>query len=394
MTESATSPSTPTDAKTATATTLTLRGRRVAFTGRPATMTREQAREHVRRLGGEVVDNVSRRTSLLVVGMRGWPILPSGAVSRQLRRAEELASRGSGIRIASETVFREIIGLDPRPASQDKVYSAEQIATMVGVDRATLRRWEQLSLIRSQDGRYDFRDIVSLRTIANLVSRGARPERIASSLHALSRVLPGTDQPLAQLRIVEGDQSLLVELESGLIDAGGQLRLDFDAAEAASRSAVPLAPPPTSADEWLRRGLRHEAEERFAEAAEAYAKAIDARPDFAEAHFNHGNALRELDRADEAAAAYRLAVAIDPEMALGWYNLADIDEQQGRVGEAIDHLRAALAIDPDFADAHFNLASCYEQLARASEAAEHWREYVRLDPSSEWAKAARERIRK
>jgi tetratricopeptide (TPR) repeat protein len=384
----------PTANSTATniTTAPTLRGKRVAFTGRPATMTRDQAREHVRRLGGEVVDSVSRRTSLLVVGMRGWPILPSGAVSRPLRRAEELASRGSGIRIASEAEFRQIVGLDPRSASDDKAYSADRIATMVGVEPATLRRWEQLSLIRSHDGRYDFRDIVSLRTIADLVARGVRPERIASSLHALSRVLPGTDQPLAQLRIFEGDQSLLVELESGLIDAGGQLRLDFDATQSAARPVAPLAPRPVSADEWLKRGLGHESDERFAEAADAYAEAIRSRRDFAEAHFNRGNALRELDRPEEAASAYRRAVAIDPDMALGWYNLADLDEQQGRVREAIEHLQRALAIDPDFADAHFNLASCYEQLARAGEAAAHWREYVRLDPTSEWARAARERI--
>src|SRR5690606_37773950 len=150
----------------------------------------------------------------------------SGAVSRQLRRGEELAARGARLRIVSEAEFREIVGLDPREASEGKAYNAEQIAAMTGVDPLTLRRWVQLSLVRSRDGRYDFRYIVSLRTIADLVSLGVRPEVIASSLHALARVLPGTERPLAQLRLIAaGSGDLLAEIGSGLIGKDGQLRL-------------------------------------------------------------------------------------------------------------------------------------------------------------------------
>ena len=37
---------------------------------------------------------VSRKTSLLVVGMGGWPLLPDGGVGIKLKPAEELRQRG------------------------------------------------------------------------------------------------------------------------------------------------------------------------------------------------------------------------------------------------------------------------------------------------------------
>ena len=51
-----------------------LSGARVAFTGKLASMTHPRAREAVRDAGGVPTVEVSRRTSLLVVGMHGWQL--------------------------------------------------------------------------------------------------------------------------------------------------------------------------------------------------------------------------------------------------------------------------------------------------------------------------------
>ena len=68
-------------------------------------MTRREAIELVKSAGGTAVTTVSRRTSIVVVGMNGWPLLPDGTVSRKLARAETLNRGGARIRIISEAAF-------------------------------------------------------------------------------------------------------------------------------------------------------------------------------------------------------------------------------------------------------------------------------------------------
>ncbi|HEX2520512.1 MAG TPA: hypothetical protein VHP35_00200, partial [Terriglobia bacterium] len=53
---------------------------------------------------------------------------------------------------------------------------------------------------------------------------------IGKSLQALGAVLPGTDRPLAQLRIVvENPRAILVDLGDHLIAPNGQLLINFEA---------------------------------------------------------------------------------------------------------------------------------------------------------------------
>ncbi len=372
-----------------------LQGCRVALTGRLATLTRSAAHDLVRRHGGTIVRSVTRRTGLLVIGMRGWPILPNGAVSGMLERAEELAAGGHRIEILSEAAFRERIGLDPPTSTQAKSYTAGQIAELLGIDPLQLRRWEQLSLVRSDGGHYDFRDLVSLRTIAALVSRGVRTEVIAESLRRFGRFLPDSERPLAQLRLVAEDpSSVLVECDGALIGADGQLRMDFGQADAPPPEARPRLEPGDPADDALQRGLECEEAGDLPAAITAYREALRKQPAFAEAAFNLGNVLRARGEHGEAEKAYRLAVQLDPGLAEGWYNLADMAEQGGALSESVQHLEQALRIDPDYADAHYNLARCLEALARSGEAARHWSSYLRLDPSSDWADAARRQLQR
>ena len=200
-----------------------LENARVAFTGRLLAMTQRDARNLAIRAGSEPTRSISRRTSVLVVGMGGWPLLPNGQISSALRRAESLNLRGACIRIISEEEFLEELGLREKRSATSRAYSADEICTLMKIDPERLRRWEQLSLIRSNQGRYDFQDLVSLQTIADLVGRGVRPEIINRSLRGLAAVLPGTDRPLAQLQVVmENSAPLLAELDECRIAADGQ----------------------------------------------------------------------------------------------------------------------------------------------------------------------------
>jgi tetratricopeptide (TPR) repeat protein len=272
-----------------------------------------------------------------------------------------------------------------------KTLPADEITRLLGIDAPTLRHWQALGLVRAVDGRYDFQDLVSLRTIADLIRNGVRPDEISRTLHDLSVLLPETQRPLAQLKIVtDGPGALLAEIDQHLVAPNGQMVMNFGAAATAAdpRSSSPRR----SAEEWLLRGEELEETESFGAAADAYERAVSRLPNFAEAHFNLGNVQRELDQPQDAMASYRNAIRHDAGMVEAWYNLADIQEEQGDTDSAVESLQTAVRIDPFYADAHFNLAHCLDSLGRTAEAIGHWKSYLRLDSSSEWAAVARSKL--
>jgi tetratricopeptide (TPR) repeat protein len=376
---------------------LTLKHARVAFTGKLASMGRQEAYRIVREAGGEPLEGVSRRTSMLVVGMDGWPLLADGLISRKLRYAEDLQEKGHGVQILPETAFLELAGLEERRSALQKSYSAQEVSQLLKIEPGTLRRWEQFSLVRSQDGRYDFQDLVSLRTIADLVRAGVRKETIARSLRGLASVLPGTERPLAQLKIVvENPDSLLADYGGFHLSPDGQLLFNFNAQPRAEAAILSLPPGGTAenltAQEWFARARIREEDERYADAEHAYRRAVALSSHFPEAYFNLGNVLRMVGRVEAAEELYRVATVQDPSLAEAWYNLAGLQEEDGRLVEAIASLSAALRADPSYADAQFNLALCLEKCGRRDEAGAYWSSYLRQDPQGPWAEVARSHL--
>ncbi len=372
----------------------TLRAARVAFTGRLASMTRREAHDLVRSVGGVPTTSVSGQTSYLVIGMHGWPLQDDGSVSLKLQRAERLRGRWGRARIVSEVRFLELAGVRDRAPAVRKSYPIERVSELLGVDRQTIEHWELLGLVRSDRGSYDFQDIVSLQTIASLVDRGVGPHAIRKSLTGLASFVPGTERPLAQLKIVTSESGeLLAQVGDALIDPNGQQFLDFDRKPAPEAPSLPPATAPLeSADELFEQAVWLEELERYEEAADAYRRTIALAPHRSDVYFNLGNVLRMEGRDDAAEELYRLAVALDPAHELAWYNLADVQEEGGRYREAVASLRRAVEASPSFADGHFNLAACLEQIGDPEAARTHWRQYLRLDPASEWAQIARERV--
>ena len=381
-----------------------LKGERVAFTGRLASMSRREAEELVITRGGRLTPSVNRGTTLLVIGMDGWPLLRDGRLSNKLQKAESL-QKGPGkrrLRVWSEEQFLERVGRKRPDAEIEKPMDAAQVSALVGVAPETLHRWELLGLVRSNAGRYDFRDLVSLQTIAALVSQGAHPSTINQSVRSLARVLPGTDRPLAQLKLLADQDSLVAEVNGSLMSPGGQLIMRFepdrdgdDDTQGPPALALSLGPTNArgrSAEEWFDIGCSLEDSGEMVEAERAYREALARLPTLAEAHFNLANVLRATNRSEAAEERYRAALEHDATLAEAWFNLADVLDESDRTDEAIDCLRAALKCDPQYADAHYNLAVCCEKSGLMDEAREHWREYVRLDPTSEWAAFARGRL--
>lgn len=369
-----------------------LDGQRIALTGKLLSLPRFKLNQTIREEGGTITASVSRRTNRLVVGMGGWPLLPSGEVGLALRRAEELQAQGAPIRISSEVEFLEEIGLKQSGPALEKIYSPAEICELTGVNVAKLRRWEQLGLIRSSGGNYDYQDLISLRTITDLVERGVRPEVINRSLRGLSSILPGTDRPLAQLEIVlENSTSLVAELGGCRITAEGQFVLDFEE-PLASPLRLSFGHETEDAETWMIRAQSLEETDQLEQAADAYRRAIGLDPTCAEAFFHLGNVLRAQERPDAAVELFKLALSLDPSLCEAWYNVADIHDEQGRLQDAIECLKQAITASSTYADAYYNLALCFEKVGEQRSARSYWSEYLRLDPNSEWSDIARAHI--
>ncbi|MDH5327348.1 MAG: MerR family transcriptional regulator [Gammaproteobacteria bacterium] len=342
-----------------------LQNQTVVFTGKLACCNRQQAQQWVQAAGARCVGAVSKKTSLVVVGMLGFPVLKDGTISKTLAQAEQLQQQGLDLEIISETVLLERLGRKPAQVSQNGSMELAAAAKLLQVTETDIRRWEQFGLVRLQQGKVSFQDLVSLRNIAQLLKQGLNIESINRTLHALQTLIPDLQRPLAQARLLQhGDQSLLVELQGVTMNSSGQLLLDFDAAEAAdqapkTKAIAPQVPAPgkhtTLADTALPQAEQHRRQQDYAQAIE---------------HYRHHLQQHEND-------------------ALAWYNLGYCLDETGELLQAAHAFEQAIALQHDYTDAIFNLARCYERLHQHQNALPHWKRYVELDGKSEWGKIAR-----
>lgn len=375
-----------------------IRGRRVAFTGRMASLTRAEAADLVRNHGGEYAPALTRNTSFLIVGQEGWPLTGDGALAPKLRRARKLQDAGAELTVLSEEDFLSRLGFSPQTPGVHRLYSTAQLCRLLRVTRRRLQTWVRTGLIRPVHivqgvGYFDFQQVTSARTLIDLTRGGVTPDRLRRSLNQLQLWLPDLRMPLAQLAVIERDGRLLVRLGDGqLAEPSGQGVFDFP--DAVVPMTVEWKPSHRSAEDWTAEAHAYEEIERWEEAAEAYRQALLLSGPNAELCFELGNALFALGQRGRSAERFRQAVEIDPGYTEAWNNLGNVLAELGDNDEALDALRKAVELDPGYGDAHYNLADLLDTLGRRDEAHPHWEAYLRFDGSSEWAAYARSRLRR
>jgi DNA-binding transcriptional MerR regulator len=87
-------------------------------------------------------------------------------------------------------------------------YSRQQAAAISGLTARQLGYWRRTGLVVPQEqtagghARYSFADLIALRTARRLLDAGVSLQRVRNCLQSLTRFLPSTDRPLAELSLV------------------------------------------------------------------------------------------------------------------------------------------------------------------------------------------------
>jgi tetratricopeptide (TPR) repeat protein len=374
-----------------------LAGATVVFTGKLWSLDQKEARAIVERLGGVAEDEVTPRTTVLVVGGRTYPDgVPDvrqisndqRVYSQKLRRAAQINAEDPGhICVMSEDDFRKTAGLPSVAELREQHYGQRDVLAMYSALRGDhLRYLQKWGFIRpavksSADTFFGFSDLTLLRTVNTELQKGVSFRAVLRDLQA-SR----TGQLTFDFRI-DAQPARIIALKPREALTSAPTRPSFD------RGAGLLpARPLTSAEQYFLMGslLDDGSPERQEEAALAYRRALEEDPDLVAALINLANVRYAKDELAEAQALYERAILLDPTYFEAHFNLGNIHHDHGRYDDAEACYREALSLNPEYPDAHFYLAVTLEKMARSAEARPHWRAYQRLAPEGEWVELARE----
>jgi tetratricopeptide (TPR) repeat protein len=280
-------------------------------------------------------------------------------------------------------------------------FTPEGVQRILGLTAKQLDYWDRLGLVspqKEQAGRfYDFRDLIGLRTVKQLIESGVPANRLQRALAALREKLNKVEAPLAELRVLSDGKDIIVERHGARLEPlSGQFVLNFETREIDERVRVitePAGADRRSADDWLASALACESGTGTrAEAITAYDRALQVDPQRIDVLLNRGTLYYEDGNLEKASEYFQRAIALDADNALAHFNLGSVLDEIGEVQTARQHLRLAVRLHPDYPDAHYNLAFVCEKLGALSEAREHWQAYVRLDPVGPWSSYARRRL--
>jgi tetratricopeptide (TPR) repeat protein len=342
----------------------------IVFTGKLSSLGRKEAQALVIRLGGSSADEVTAKTTLVVLGGEGSTGTDK---SEKLRRADDL-----GIPVISENDFCRMTGIQPPEDLKQQYYGQRDLLSMYpGLRQDHLRYLEKWGLIRPvmrthTETYFPFSDLLLIRQVS-------------------------TELQTAPFRAI---------LRSLQAERSGQLTFDFriDAEpariiklarpkpkEQGKEPVPPMPPPQTLAEEYFIKGSALDMDEaRHSAAATWYRKALEIDPYLVPALINLANIHYGKDELAEAQALYERAIGLDPDFFEAHFNLGNIYHDLGRFQEAASCYRTALRLNGQYADAHFYLAITLEKTGHSVEAKPHWRAYQLLSPNGEWVELAKE----
>lgn len=383
---------------------LELTGRHVAFIGRLEALNRPDLMQFVRERGGIPVA-ATDEADFLVVGMTDLPIddLDSLLTESQMRAVAE-----GRLVVVSESRFWQMLGLVAGDTGVRRLYTAAMLANLLNVPLATIRRWHRRGLIVPAQmvhklAYYDFQEVATARQIAKLIQSGASPTAIEAKLSRLAELFPDVQRPLSQLSVIVEGKHLLLRQGEGLIEPGGQRRIDFAALDVPPSHESPRATISVerelrdcddlvTPEQYQQLAADLEDEGRTAEAIHVYRSMLFAFGSKAETHVALAELLYLQGELGAARERYFMAIELDDGFVEARASLGCLLLELREPELAISTLQGALKIHPDYADAHFHLARALDDCGRGDEALPHWRRFLNLAPDSPWADEARQRL--
>ncbi len=408
-----------------------LEGSRVVLVGKLGGVNRREAQAIIREHGGIVVSPAEQKKAaeqeniaidLVVIGAEELPVADHGhLLGDVLDEALRDAAAAGQIEIITETQLWQRLGLVDDEGDVHRLYTPAMLAELLGVSISVVRRWHRRGLIvpvrKVQRLPYfDFQEVATARRLAQLLAAGASPDQIEKKLAELARHLPEVERPLAQLSVIVEGKQLLLRQGEGLIEPGGQLRLDFDAAAAPDDEAPSPSPDavpdfssatadvvsledwrakmqqPSSPEEMVAVAMQLEDEEHLEAAAEMYRAALLAFGPDPETNFLLAELLYRIGDVTAARERYYAAIELDEDYVEARANLGCVLAETGQGELAVTAFEGALEHHDEYPDVHYHLARTLEDLGRAEEARPHWATFIELAPASPWAEEARGRL--
>jgi tetratricopeptide (TPR) repeat protein len=346
----------------------------VVFTGKLSSLGRKEAQALVIRLGGSAADEVTAKTTLVVIGAEGGATIEK---SQKQRKAEDL-----GVRVIGENEFCRMAGLQPPEDLKQQYYGQRDLLSMYpGLREDHLRYLQKWGLIRPvmrthTETYYPFSDLLTIRHVSSELA-SAPFRTILRSLQA-----ERSGQLTFDFRI-DAEPARIIKLKRPKAREIGK--------EPGKETVVPMAAPQTLAEEYFTKASALDVDEsRHNAAATWYRKALEIDPYLVPAIINLANIHYGKDELAEAQALYERAIGLDPDFFEAHFNLGNIYHDLGRFKEAAGCYRTALRLNSQYADAHFYLAITLEKTGHSLEAKPHWRAYQTLSPDGEWVELARE----
>lgn len=405
-------------------------GKRVAFVGKLGGVNRRQAHSLIVDEGGFVMnqdDLEDANVDIVIIGAEQWPptspeeLLPNSVLS---------AVKEEHCEIITETQFWERLGLLTEDQAVRRLYTPAMLAELLEISVAVIRRWHRRGLIIPvreihRLPYFDFQEVATARHLAELLEAGASPAEIERRLEELARYVPDVDRPLAQLSVIVEGRHILLRQGEGLVEPGGQLRMDFESLEANAQeqqvievtredvvrvfdrhdaegaepkilpfdNLVDRAVLPQNPEEILAQASEHEEAGELEVAIELYRSFLAAYGLRAQVCFQLAELLYRTNDYTAARERYYMAIELDENYVEARANLGCVLIDTGELDLAIAALLGALKYHPDYPDAHYHLARTLDELGRHEEAVDHWRAFLVLAPDSPWAQQARDRLR-
>ncbi len=363
------------------------------FSGRLSSVSRRKAQVIVERLGGLVADDITSRTTMLV--MAAEPAAPGSGpgTSRdeaektaKLKRAERVnADRAGRVSILDEADFCRLAGLPSPAAIAQCAYGLREVRSLYPSVREDhlryLAKWGLVGPgVRTNSETYvGFSDLLVIKQVAAQLEQGVAFRTVVRTL------------------IAAHEGQLAFDFRPGRSGTQPAKVVTLATAVRPKPAVAPHAigeiPAPSSvaAHHFLEGSALDDGDlQKQVRAESAYRLALSIDPTMVAALVNLANIHYARDELIEAQALYERAIRLEPDCFEAHFNLGNIHHDLGRYEDAEGCYREALGLSPTYAEAHFYLAVTLEKRGRSQDAKPHWRLYRQLAPDGEWVELARE----